>query len=115
MSDALVGMLIAFAGSLLTLIVPVLVNRRKNQIEADRLEAELDKVDMETIIALKRQIKELVEEVKQLQDDNRQKDRRMDKLERKLIIAIEYIRTIDANNPILERLMDTQDLTKQKK
>ena len=115
MSDALIGMLIAFAGSLLTLIVPVLVNRRKNRIEEDRLEAEVDKVGLETIVTLKRQIKELVEEVKQLQDENRQKDRRMDKLERKLLIAIEYIRTIDVNNPILDKLLDTGDLTKQQK
>jgi septal ring factor EnvC (AmiA/AmiB activator) len=69
MNDALIGMLGAGVFSLLTIIVTAAVNWRKNRIEADRMEAELDKIDLETVITLKRQIKELIEENKTIRQE----------------------------------------------
>lgn len=67
MSEAVVGMLIAFIASMLTLVIPVIVNARKNRLETDRLEKELDKIDLQTIIDLKKQVKDAIAENKTMQ------------------------------------------------
>lgn len=114
MSDALIGMLIGFGATMLTVIVPVIANWRKNKLESERLDRDLDKIDMETIMTLKKQVNELVVEVAQLQRENREKERRITKLENRLWVAVQYIRTHDPNTPILEQLMDTDELLKKR-
>ena len=64
-------MLIAGLGSLLTLIIPALINFRKNRIEADRMEAEIDKIDLETIMTLKKQVKDLIVENRALEQEHK--------------------------------------------
>jgi len=122
MSDAIIGMLIAGLGSLLTLIIPAIINHRKNRIEADRLEAELDKLDLETVRTLKQQIRELVEENKNIHKEYKAEiaeiNKRIRFLEDELRRyvngygrAIRYInKTRDPSETIPDFLIDTQEL-----
>lgn len=114
MSDALLGMLIAFAGSLLTLIVPVLVNWRKNRIETDRLEAELDKVGLETIVTLKKQIQELVKEGEEMRQKMREMQHEIDVLWKALERSNRFIRNKLPGEDIPDFLQDTGELNKKK-
>ena len=122
MSDAIIGMLIAGLGSLLTLIIPAIINSRKNRIEADRLEAELDKLDLETVRTLKLQIRELVEENKTIHKEYKTEiaeiNKRIRFLEDELRRyvngygrAIRYInKKRDPSETIPDFLIDTQEL-----
>lgn len=114
MSDALLGMLIAFAGSLLTLIVPVLVNWRKNRIENNRLEAEIDKLDLETIMTLKRQVRELVKENEEMQKRMKEMQHEIDVLWKALERSNRFIRNKLPGENIPDFLQDTGELNKQK-
>ena len=122
MSEAVIGMLIAFAASMLTLIIPVLVNARKNRIETNRLEAELDKIDLETIISLKKQLRELVEENKVIRQETMLSRSEMDKRvafleeqQRKYANGLaRAIRFINKNYPgttVPDFLLDTGELS----
>lgn len=114
MSDALLGMLIAFAGSLLTLIVPVFVNWRKNRIENNRLEAEIDKLDLETIMTLKRQVRELVKENEEMQKRMKDMQHEIDVLWKALERSNRFIRNKLPGENIPDFLQDTGELNKQK-
>lgn len=127
MNEALLGMLITGVVSLLTLIIPVINNWRKNRIEADRLAAELDKVDMETIVALKKQIKELVDENRNIHKEYKTEiaeiNKRIRFLEDELRRyvngygrAMRYINKVKApDETIPDFLLDTGELMKGKK
>ena len=129
MSDAVQGMIIAGVFSLLTLIIPAVINWKKNmasvsreEAETNRVKAEMDKIDMETIWELKKQVIELVrenkeirEEGKEMREENKLLDRRVGQLEKGLQRAIRYINLKLPNETPPDFLLDTGELKAHKK
>ena len=122
MSDAIQGMIIAGAFSLLTLIIPAVINWKKNratisreEAETDRVKAEMDKIDMETIRELKKQVNELVKENKEIREENKLMERRVEQLEKGLRRAVRYINSKLPNETPPDFLLDTGELKAHKK
>lgn len=115
MYDTILVLLVGGGVSLLTAVIPILLNLSKARTEMERTRAESDRIDIDTIITLKKQVIELIQEG----DDMRKRLNHLEKEHKRYVNAYaRALRHIYDTNPNIELpnfLEDTDPLIKLKK